>query len=184
VRKREDRDARFARFYIALVCAAGFLIGAVTLAQADWQSGHTFQFLVYLVFAALASRLKVTLPGVAGTLSVNFIFILPGAMDLGRAETLIISCVAICGESPHASASRTGLPACRLRTQPEWARNEPNLRGIPHASASRTGLLACPRLLPEAGACSGKNKANFRGFPGDIRSPMSVYGTNPILSHG
>jgi hypothetical protein len=86
--------SRFARYYIALVCAAGFLIGATTLAQADWRSGHTLQFLAYLAMAALASRLKVTLPGVTGTLSVNSIFILVGAMDLGRAETLVISCVA------------------------------------------------------------------------------------------
>ena len=85
---------KLAKAFIALVAIAGFLTGAMTLATSKWSPGHTFQFLVYVVLAALSSHFKVTLPGITGTLSINFIFILLGAMELGRAETLIISCVA------------------------------------------------------------------------------------------
>jgi len=84
--------SRAARSFITLVAVTGFLAAAVTLGQAQWHTGHTFQSLVYLVLAALSSRLKVTLPGVTGTLSVNFIFILLGAVELQRPDTLLISC--------------------------------------------------------------------------------------------
>ena len=40
--------------------------------------------------AILASRLKVSLPGITGTLSVNFLFILIGVLELSFAETLIL----------------------------------------------------------------------------------------------
>ncbi|MCX6629056.1 MAG: HD domain-containing protein [Candidatus Solibacter sp.] len=85
---------RAARFFITLVCFSGFSTGAVTLVQATWRPEQTFEFVIYLVMAALSSRLKVKLPGVNGTLSVNFIFVLLGAVELGVAHTLIISCVA------------------------------------------------------------------------------------------
>jgi signal transduction histidine kinase len=83
-----------AKFYIALISGAGFLAAAVTLAQANWRSEHLFQCFIYVLLGALSSRLKVTLPGVAGTLSVNFIFVLLGVVELQRADALIISCVA------------------------------------------------------------------------------------------
>jgi len=94
MKERGRTVSNLAKIFIALVASTGLLTGAMTLATSGWPPGHTFQFFVYLVLAALSSRFKVTLPGVTGTLSVNFIFILLGAMELGRAETLIISCVA------------------------------------------------------------------------------------------
>ena len=86
--------SRTAKFFITLVATAGVLAAAITLAQAEWHSGQTFQFILYLVLAALSSRMKVGLPGVTGTLSVNFIFILLSAVELPRVDTLLISCVA------------------------------------------------------------------------------------------
>jgi len=40
----------------------------------------------------LSSKLKVTLPGMTGTLSVNFVFILVAVAELSLAETVIIAC--------------------------------------------------------------------------------------------
>lgn len=97
---------RAARFFVTLVCIAGFLVGTVTLALAEWRPGHALEFIVYLIMAALSSRLKVKLPGVTGTLSVNFIFVLLGAVELGRAETLIISCVATLSQCLLAAKTR------------------------------------------------------------------------------
>src|SRR5271165_459899 len=86
--------SRTAKFFISLVATAGFLTAALTLAQAEWRSGFSFQFVLYLVLAVQSSRMKVGLPGVQGTLSVNFVFILLGAVELPRADTLLISCAA------------------------------------------------------------------------------------------
>src|SRR5260370_13432818 len=78
----------FAKLYISLVVIAGFatlLYGGV-----HQSSKNIAEFICYLCIALLASRLKVTLPGIAGTLSVNFLFILIGVLELSFAETLIL----------------------------------------------------------------------------------------------
>ncbi len=86
--------SRSAKFFITMVAIAGFLAAALTLAQAEWRSGQNLQFILYLVLAVLSSRMKVGLPGVSGTLSVNFVFILLSAAELPRVDTLLISCTA------------------------------------------------------------------------------------------
>jgi len=59
-----------------------------------WQSADLTRFFCYLAVALLASVLKVQLPGIDGTMSVNFLFILMGVMELSLAETLVIGCAA------------------------------------------------------------------------------------------
>ncbi len=59
-----------------------------------WQSADLTRFLCYLAVAVLASSLKVQLPGIDGTMSVNFLFILLGVMELSLAETMVIGCTA------------------------------------------------------------------------------------------
>ena len=53
------------------------------------------RFVCYLLVAVAASRLKVNLPGITGTMSVNFLFILLGILELSFAETLALGCAAI-----------------------------------------------------------------------------------------
>ena len=71
-------------------------IGLVVLSSAflHWQSADLTRFACYLLVAALASSLKVQLPGIDGTMSVNFLFILLGVMELSLPETLAIGCTA------------------------------------------------------------------------------------------
>ena len=59
-----------------------------------WQSADLARFVCYLAVAVLASGLKVQLPGIDGTMSVNFLFILLGVMELSLPETLLIGCTA------------------------------------------------------------------------------------------
>jgi diguanylate cyclase (GGDEF)-like protein/putative nucleotidyltransferase with HDIG domain len=70
--------------------------GVVTLGYAllHWQSQDLTRFACYLAVALLASGLKVQLPGIDGTMSVNFLFILMGVMELSLSETLVIGCAA------------------------------------------------------------------------------------------
>ncbi len=82
-----------ARLFISLIVLAGtcaLLYGAV-----NPTSRNIAQFLCYLLIAILAARLKVHLPGITGTMSVNFLFILLGMLELGFAETLILGTAAI-----------------------------------------------------------------------------------------
>ncbi|MGA7170332.1 MAG: diguanylate cyclase, partial [Candidatus Sulfotelmatobacter sp.] len=57
------------------------------------------EFICYLGIAVLASRLRVILPGITGTLSVNFLFILVGIAELGYSEALTLGGVAMLAQS-------------------------------------------------------------------------------------
>ncbi len=71
-------------------------LGLIVLCSAllHWQSADLARFLCYLAVAVLASGLKVQLPGIDGTMSVNFLFILLGVVELSLPETLAIGCTA------------------------------------------------------------------------------------------
>jgi len=58
-------------------------------------SKNIAQFLCYVLIAILAARLKVHLPGITGTMSVNFLFILLGLLELSLTETLLLGTAAI-----------------------------------------------------------------------------------------
>jgi diguanylate cyclase (GGDEF)-like protein/putative nucleotidyltransferase with HDIG domain len=77
------------------------LVGAVVLgfSLSHWQSQDPTRFACYLVVALLASGLKVQLPGIDGTMSVNFLFILLGVLELSLPETLVIGCTASLAQS-------------------------------------------------------------------------------------
>jgi putative nucleotidyltransferase with HDIG domain len=72
---------------------AGMALSAAllcVLCAAHWQSSDPVKFASYLIAALLASSLKVGLPGIEGTLSVNFLFTLLGILELSLPETLAI----------------------------------------------------------------------------------------------
>ncbi|HXY49135.1 MAG TPA: diguanylate cyclase [Terriglobales bacterium] len=84
---------RGTRVYISAVVALGSLV--LVFGALHPASEQTIKFLCYLVVAVGASRLKVNLPGITGTMSANFLFILLGVLELSFAETLALGCVAI-----------------------------------------------------------------------------------------
>jgi uncharacterized membrane protein len=63
-----------AKSYIALVLASGTVI--LFLAARWWSSANLKQFAVLLGLTLFASTLKVRIPGLAGTISPNFVFLL------------------------------------------------------------------------------------------------------------
>ncbi len=81
-----------ARLFIGVTAALGMWV----LLQAlwHWQSVDLPKFVCYLLVAVLASRLKIQLPGIDGTMSVNFLFILLSVLELNLPETLVIGCTA------------------------------------------------------------------------------------------
>jgi diguanylate cyclase (GGDEF)-like protein/putative nucleotidyltransferase with HDIG domain len=83
----------FAKLYISVVVIAG--LATLIYGGIHPSSKNIAEFICYLGIAVLASRLKVTLPGITGTLSVNFLFILVGVLELSFAETLILGAVSM-----------------------------------------------------------------------------------------
>jgi hypothetical protein len=83
-----------AKIYIGLIVALGFaLLAGCLVFQAEFPDLP--RYFSYLLLAVLASTLKVRLPGITGTMSVNFLFILIGIADFTLAETLTMGCLAI-----------------------------------------------------------------------------------------
>ena len=93
-----------AKPYIASVIACG---GIVVLSAARcWSSANLRQFVIYLCLAALASALKVGIPGMEGTISPNFVFLLLGMMALPYSQVVAVSVAAALVQSLWASAKR------------------------------------------------------------------------------
>ena len=83
-----------AKIYIGLIVALGFaVLTGCLLFQAEFPDLP--RYFSYLLLAVIASTLKVRLPGITGTMSVNFLFILIGIADFTLAETLTMGCLAI-----------------------------------------------------------------------------------------
>ena len=81
--------------FVTLVTSAGTAILAAQAARCPWTL--TVQFVGYLVAAIVASALKVELPGVSGTLSINLIVNLLAVVELPPAEALLVACTsAVC----------------------------------------------------------------------------------------
>jgi diguanylate cyclase (GGDEF)-like protein/putative nucleotidyltransferase with HDIG domain len=81
-----------ARLFIGATAALG--VWALAQALWHWQSVDLTRFICYLLIAVLASSLKIQLPGLDGTMSVNFLFILLSVLELNLPETLVIGCTA------------------------------------------------------------------------------------------
>jgi diguanylate cyclase (GGDEF)-like protein/putative nucleotidyltransferase with HDIG domain len=81
-----------AKAFIVLVLASGVAVLANGWMHSSWPDMG--RFLCYLLAVTLASGLKVVLPGISGTMSVNLMVILISVIELSPAEALTLGCVA------------------------------------------------------------------------------------------
>jgi diguanylate cyclase (GGDEF)-like protein/putative nucleotidyltransferase with HDIG domain len=79
---------------MVLTALACFYVGLT-----HWQSTDPTKFFCYVAVALLASSLKIKLPGINGTMSVNFLFILLGVLEMSFAETLVLGFAAVLVQS-------------------------------------------------------------------------------------
>ena len=80
------------RMFVALVCALGAV--SIAVGMYPWHSSNWIQFGCYLVLTAVASGMKVILPGFEATVSVNFIFFLLAICNLSLSEALALGATA------------------------------------------------------------------------------------------
>jgi len=76
--------------YVLLTATLGSW--ALGTALFHWRSDSLLQFWCYLAIAMFASTLKVRLPGIESTMSVHFLFILLGILELSPSETMVLAC--------------------------------------------------------------------------------------------
>jgi hypothetical protein len=77
-----------ARMFVALIVLSGLLFLGDAVLNA--KSMPTARFVVFLLVACVAARLRIKLPGVTGTMSVNLPFILVAAAEMNSAEALAV----------------------------------------------------------------------------------------------
>lgn len=86
-----------AKLYIGSILATGAV--CFTYAMASWTCRDPIHYLCHTLTAIIAAGLKVTLPGVSGTMSVSYVFVLLSLMDFSFPETTAVACLAILVQS-------------------------------------------------------------------------------------
>jgi hypothetical protein len=81
------------QLYIGLTTASGVALVALCLASED-AAGHSAAYLAYCLLGWLSSTMKVRLPGITGTISVNFLFILVAIALFTFSETVLLASAA------------------------------------------------------------------------------------------
>ncbi len=77
-----------ARIFVALIVISGLLLFGDAVLNA--KSMPSARFAAFLLVACVAARLRIKLPGVTGTMSVNLPFILVAAAQMNTAEALAV----------------------------------------------------------------------------------------------
>lgn len=97
-----------AKAYIAGVIALGLVLLAgsplVSRPDPDWT-----RFIAYMVLGLVASSMKVRLPGIRGTCSLNFVVYLLAIVQLSLAETVYLVCAGTCVQSVWKTARKPRL---------------------------------------------------------------------------
>jgi hypothetical protein len=79
-----------AKVYISLVSAAGIAAMAYAFLDPPWPH-DLFRFCTYFLLSLLAATLKLRLPGLTGTMSIGFLFVLLGISELTLPETMLLA---------------------------------------------------------------------------------------------
>jgi diguanylate cyclase (GGDEF)-like protein/putative nucleotidyltransferase with HDIG domain len=144
------------KVFIGLVVLAGLFVLAATAAAP--RSVNIAEFLCYLLTAMLASRFTVDLPEIADTMSVNFLFVLIGIIELSFAETLLLGTISVLVQCLYRSRFRPirvafNLCASAISITLAYAvYHQPRLHGPFHSQAWLIGLSATVYFVSDTGS--------------------------------
>jgi len=94
-----------AKVYLGTTILLGF--AALGAGAVQWRTDDPLRFAVYFGISLITSGWKVRLPGLTGTMSGNFLYVLLGVIELSLSETLALGCSSILMQ--YAWKSRLGL---------------------------------------------------------------------------
>lgn len=124
--------SRLAKTYIFSIITAGTLVALWSIFQTEIRAPE--RFAVYMIVGCIASVLKVTLPGINGTMSTNFLFVLLAVVDLSLGEAVSVACAGVIVQ--FAWNSRGKFPPPMRLMQIAF-----NLSSITLAAAGAAGLF-------------------------------------------
>jgi len=87
-----EKISLIAKVFIAVIVMTG--IAMLVNGLLYWKSGEPIELFALLIMTLIASRLKVKLPGINGTMSVNVPYLLIVAVRLHGGEALVIAALA------------------------------------------------------------------------------------------
>ncbi len=130
--------------YIALVIAAGSL--ALGHGLWSWRSADMARYLSFTIVALVAAGLKINLPSVTSTLSMNFVFMLIGISEFSLGEALVTGCLGTLVQSVFNARTRPkpvqlvfSLAGTACSIQAAWA--------VQHSPKLQSELLAATTLF-------------------------------------
>jgi diguanylate cyclase (GGDEF)-like protein/putative nucleotidyltransferase with HDIG domain len=98
-----------ARIYWFLMVGGGLVLAAVSLTGWRPEADDLWRLSLYVIAGVLSSGFKVNLPGLLCTLSMNYVFIIAGLLDLHLQGGLIIGLCSVLGQV-----------FLRAKQQPKW----------------------------------------------------------------
>jgi MASE9 len=102
------RIPQSAKVFVGLVALCAVFNLGVGLMR--WESVDLLRFVCFVVLSAAASRMKVSLPGLNGNMSVNLPFMLLAALELSLPQALIVAAVSTAVQClPKNGKSMTGI---------------------------------------------------------------------------
>jgi hypothetical protein len=134
---------RIAKAYITLIIASGATVGLV--AAGSWSSSNLRQFSIFMGLVVIASTLKMRIPGIEGTMSPNFVFLILGMTALSFSEVMAITLAAALVQSLWAARQarlvQITFSAAALLLSVAAARQASFLLFGPHAANSPVALV-------------------------------------------
>jgi diguanylate cyclase (GGDEF)-like protein/putative nucleotidyltransferase with HDIG domain len=79
------------RLFVFIIGILGSFV--VTTSLVNWSSADMVKYLGFLLMAICSSGMRISVPGMPGTLSLNFVFVLFGLVDLSVGETVMLGTV-------------------------------------------------------------------------------------------
>ena len=77
-----------ARLLVLITGILGTFVVATSLTS--WESADLLKYTGFFLMAVFSSRMRISVPGMPGTLSLNFVFVLFGLVDLSPSETIVM----------------------------------------------------------------------------------------------
>jgi diguanylate cyclase (GGDEF)-like protein/putative nucleotidyltransferase with HDIG domain len=119
-----------ARWYWFAAIAAGALVVVWAAFSWDLRQENLWKFALYMLAAIAASGMKIKLPGVLGTLSMNYLFILVGLLELQLESALLIGMSSVLAQV-----------LIRSRANPTWEQVVFSAFSIPVPIFAASGVL-------------------------------------------
>ncbi len=95
------------KFYIGAFICAGFVLSVSSML--NWSSADHGRFLAYFLLTAIASGMKVRLPGVTGTISVSYVLLLSCIVQFSWSEVAAIAVISALVQCVWKATSRPSL---------------------------------------------------------------------------